>query len=43
MEGGEYYSTTPQLVKKETSDDAKQPAQQIETPGDVGVTRNKNN
>ena len=43
MEGVEYYCTTPQLVKKETTDDAKQPAQQIEKPGDVGETRNKNN
>mmetsp|Transcript_5892 Transcript_5892/g.7883 ORF Transcript_5892/g.7883 Transcript_5892/m.7883 type:complete len:170 (-) Transcript_5892:153-662(-) len=40
---GEHYSTTPQLVKKETTDDAKQPAQQIEKPGDVGEIRNKNN
>ena len=40
---GEHHSTTPQLVKKETTDDAKQPAQQIEKPGDVGETRNKNN
>jgi len=40
---GEHHSTTPQLVKKETTDDAKQPAQQIEKPGEVGETRNKNN
>ena len=43
MEGGEYYSTTPQLVKKETTDDTKQPAQQIEKPGEVDETRHKNN
>ena len=32
---GEHYSTTPQLVKKETTDDTNQPAQQIEKPGQV--------
>ena len=40
---GEHYSTTPQLVKKETTDDTKQPAQQIKNPGEIGETRNKNN
>ena len=39
MEGGEYYSTTPQLVKKETTDDMKQPAQQIEKLDEI---RNNN-
>ena len=37
---GEHYSTTPQLVKKDTTDDAKQPAQQIGKPGEVDETRN---
>jgi len=40
---GEHHFTTPQLVKKETTDDTKQPAQQIEKPGEVDETRNKNN
>ena len=40
---GEHRSTTPQLIKKETTDDTKQPAQQIEKPGEVDETRNKNN
>jgi len=40
---GKHHSTTPQLVKKETTDDTKQPAQQIEKPGEVDETRNKNN
>ena len=40
---GEHYFTTPQLVKKETTDDTKQSAQQIEKPGEVDETRNKNN
>ena len=39
---GEHYFTTPQLVKKETTDDTKQSAQQIEKPGEVDETRNKN-
>ena len=39
---GEHLSTTPQLVKKETTDDTKQSAQQIEKPGEVDETRNKN-
>ena len=37
---GEHHSTTPQLVKKETTDDTKQPAQQIEKPGEVDEIRN---
>ena len=37
---GEHHSTTPQLVKKETTDDAKQPAQQIGKPGEVDEIRN---
>ena len=37
---GEHHSTTPQLVKKETTDDTKQPAQQIEQPGEVDEIRN---
>ena len=40
---GEHHSTTPQLVKKEATDDTKQPAQQLEKPGEVDKTRNKNN
>ena len=40
---GEHHSTTPQLVEKETTDDAKQPAQQIEKLREVDETRNKNN
>ena len=40
---GEHNSNTPQLVKKETTDDTKQSAQQIEKPGEVDETRNKNN
>ena len=37
---GEHHFTTPQLVKKETTDDPKQPAQQIEKPGEVDEIRN---